>query len=135
MSCWNFSLVFLTTPSNVWVSFNQIQNMIEIAKINEDTKAIALVSELIFADIWNHRLTHMNQNVLPKLQVNVPHYPKWVSFNQIQNMIEIAEIIEDTKAIALVSDLIFADISNHRLTHITQNVLPKILLSVPDYPK
>ena len=51
MSCWNFYWVFLTTPSNVWVSFNQIQNIIEIAKINEDTKPIALVSELIFADI------------------------------------------------------------------------------------
>ena len=51
--------------------------MIEIAKINEDTKGIiAFVSELIFADISNHRLTHMKQNVLPKLLLSVPHYPK-----------------------------------------------------------
>ena len=67
--------MFLTTPSNVWVSFNQIQNMTEIAEINEDTNAIAFVSELIFADIRNHRLTHMKQNVLPKLLLSVAQYP------------------------------------------------------------
>ena len=66
----------LTTPSNVWVCFNQIQNMIDIAKINEDTEAIALVSELIFADISYHLLTHIKENVLPKLLMSVPHYPK-----------------------------------------------------------
>ena len=76
MSCRKFYWVFLTTPSNVWVSFNQIQNMIEIAKINEDTKAIAFVSELIFADIWNDRLKLIKQNVLPKLHLSVAHYPK-----------------------------------------------------------
>ena len=54
----------------------QIQNMIEIAEINEDTKAIAFVSESIFADIRNHRLTHMKQNVLPKLLLSVAQYPK-----------------------------------------------------------
>ena len=76
MSCRNFYWVFLTTPSNVCVSFKQIQNIIEFADINEDTKAIALLSELIFAEISNHRLTHMKQNVLPKLLLSVPHYPK-----------------------------------------------------------
>ena len=46
----NFYWVFKlsTTPTNVWVSFNQIQNIIEIARINHGPKAIALVSSLFF---------------------------------------------------------------------------------------
>ena len=40
----NFYWVFLNTTTNVSVSFNQIQNMTEIARINQVQKAIALVS-------------------------------------------------------------------------------------------
>ena len=34
-SCRNFYWVFLTTQTNVWLSFTQIQNMIQISKSNE----------------------------------------------------------------------------------------------------
>ena len=50
----NLYWVFLTTPTNVWVSFKQIQNMTEIARINEGPKAIALVPYLIF--YWYFKL-------------------------------------------------------------------------------
>ena len=190
MFCRNVSWAFFTSPSNLWVSFKQIENMMEIAKINEDTKAIALVSELIFADILNHRFNHTKENVLPKLLLRVLHYPKWclsvfqpnpkydwnfrnewihqgyslgvwIDFSRYlkssAHSYEAERLAETSseccslpqvmfewvstksniwwKLPKLVSELIFADILNHRLTHMNENLLPKLLLRVLNYPK
>ena len=83
MSCRNFYWVFITNPSNVWVSFNQIQNMIETAKISEDTKAIALVSELILCRYLKSSAYSYEEEYLPKTYGKCCSLPQvmfeWVS--------------------------------------------------------
>ena len=91
----NFYWVFLTTLTNVSVSFNQIQNMTEIARINQVTKGYSLGGLIAFCryfkpqansyeEVW---FAETSTRMFLTTQSNVS-----VSFKQIQNVTEIAKI-------------------------------------------